>query len=47
MSKYFLKPKSCGWKLKVELYGLDTSKLFKKVDLESLKSEIDKLDIDR
>ena len=57
MSEYFPEPKSSGGRVKVELdlsnyvtkadlkKGVDTSKFAKKVDLVSLKSYIDKLDI--
>ena len=52
----FPKPKSSGWRVKVELHfsnyaiksdlenatGVDTSKFAKKVDLASLKSNVDK-----
>ena len=56
MSEYFPEPKSSGGKVRVELnYGtkadlkittsVDTSKLAKKFDLASLKSNVDKLGI--
>ena len=61
MSEYFLKPKTFGEKVKVELdlsnYAakadlemqqvLIHQNLLKKVNLASLKSEVDKLDIDK
>ena len=59
MSEYFLKPKSLrvnvelylsNYTTKADLKNVtdvDTSKLAKKVDLASLKSVVDKLDIDK
>ena len=58
MSEYFPEPKYSGWKLKVgldlsnyatkaDLRGIDTSKFAKKIDLANLKSNLDKLDIDK
>ena len=59
MIKYFPGPKLSGGRVKVELdlsnyttkadyaIGIDTSKFAKKVDLVSLKSNADKLDIDK
>ena len=52
MSQYFPEPKSLGGKVKVELdlkneAGADTSKLPKKVDLANLRSNVEKLDIDK
>ena len=47
MSECFPEPKSFAGKAKVELTGVNTSKFAKKVDLTSLKSNVDKLDIDK
>ena len=56
MSEYFPEPKLSGVKVKVELdlpnyakntTGVGTSKSAKKVDLASLKTNVDKLDIDK
>ena len=57
MSEYFPEPKSLGRRVKVELdlsnYAtktetvVDTSKFAKNVDLANLKSNVDKLDIDK
>ena len=61
MSEYFLKLKSLGANVKVELdlsnyatkadlknaTGVDTSDFAKKTDLANLKSDVDKLDIDK
>ena len=54
MSEYFPEPKSSGRRVKVELdlsnyvtKLVDTSKLAEKVDLANLKSNVDKLDIDK
>ena len=58
MSKYFPEPKFSGGRVKVELdyarkadlknaTGVDTSKFAKKADLVNLKSNVDKLDIDK
>ena len=61
MNEYFLKPKSLGANVKVELdlsnyatkadlknaAGVNTSDFAKKTDLASLKSDVDKLDIDK
>ena len=46
MSEYFPKPKSLEGRVKVST-GVDTSKFGKKVDLANLKSNEDKLDIDK
>ena len=61
MSEYFLKLKSLGANVKVELdlsnyatkadlkyaTGVDSSDFAKKTDLANLKSDVDKLDIDK
>ena len=53
MSEYFLKPKSFRANMKLQLdlsknaAGVDTSDFAKKTDLTSLKSDMDKLDIDK
>ena len=61
MSEYFLKLKSLGANVKVELdlsnyatkadfknvTGVDSSDFAKKTDLADLKSDVDKLDIDK
>ena len=61
MSEYFLKLKSLGVNVKVELdlsnyatkadlkyaTGVDSSDFAKKTDLANLKSDVDKLDIDK
>ena len=61
MSAYFLKPKSSGERVKIELdlcnyaakedlknaSGVDRSKFAKRVDLASLKSNVDKLHTDK
>ena len=61
MNEHFLKPKSLGANVKVELdlsnyatkadlknaTGVNTSDFAKKTDLASLKSDVDKLDIDK
>ena len=44
MSEYFPKPKSLGANVKFELY---LSNYAKKTDLANLKSDVDKLDIDK
>ena len=61
MSEYFLKLKSLGANVKIELdlsnyatkadfknaTGVDSSDFAKKTDLANLKSDVDKLDIDK
>ena len=59
MSEYFPEPKYSRGKVNVELSNyatkidlkksivIDTSKFAKKIDLGSLKSDVDKLDIDK
>ena len=51
MSEYFPKPKTIGGKVKVELeineIGVNTLNFAKKADLAHLKSDVDKLDIDK
>ena len=52
MSGYFPEPKYSRRRVKVELdfknaTGVDTSNFAKKVDLAGLKSNVDKLDIDK
>ena len=44
MSEYFPEPKSLGGRVKV---GLDFSNYATKVNLANLKSDVDKLDIDK
>ena len=49
MSKYTAELKYSGWRVKVELdlKNVDTSKFSRKVDLANLKSNVDKVDIDK
>ena len=49
MSKYIAEPKYSGGRVKVELdfKNVDTSKFARKVDLANLKSDVDKVDIDK
>ena len=49
MSEYFLEPKSLGGRVKVELdfFIFLTNRNKKKVDLANLKSNADKVDIDK
>ena len=59
MTEYFLEPKLQGKEFELDLSnyaakadlknatGIDTSKLAKKVNLANLKSDVDKLDIDK
>ena len=37
----------CNYSTKADLKNVDTTKFFEKFDLASLKSEVDKLDIDK
>ena len=49
MSKYIAELKYSGGRVKVELdlKNVDTSKFSRKVDLANLKSNVDKVDIDK
>ena len=49
MSKYIAELKYSGGRVKVELdlKNVDTSKFSRKVDLANLKSDVDKVDIDK